>query len=99
MVRAAGRMGRAWTWAAWTWRKSRGPGSWPGAVRTLVAGWQFFRGFVEAVWLDAATFLAKAPELYRRAPVLQLYLSGAAPVAGQLFALQGRALRRAFYGA
>jgi uncharacterized protein (TIGR02996 family) len=59
---------------------------WAREVRTLVAGWQFFRGFVEAVWLDAATFLARAPELYRRAPVLQLYLSGVAPVAAQLFA-------------
>ena len=59
---------------------------WAREVRTLVAGYQFFRGFVEAVWLDAATFLARAAELYERAPVLQLYLSGAAPVAEQLFA-------------
>jgi uncharacterized protein (TIGR02996 family) len=59
---------------------------WAREVRTLVAGYQFFRGFVEAVWLDAATFLACAAELYERAPVLQLYLSGAAPVARELFA-------------
>ncbi|HEX5288747.1 MAG TPA: TIGR02996 domain-containing protein [Streptosporangiaceae bacterium] len=59
---------------------------WAREVRTLVAGYQFFRGFVEAVWLDAARFLARAGELYERAPVLQLYLSGAAPVARELFA-------------
>src|SRR3984957_1091356 len=59
---------------------------WAREVRTLVAGYQFFRGFVEAVWMDAATFLARAAELYERAPVLQLYLSDAAPVAQQLFA-------------
>jgi uncharacterized protein (TIGR02996 family) len=59
---------------------------WAREVRTLVAGYQFYRGFVEAVWLDAATFLARAAELYERAPVLQLYLSGAAPVAQELFA-------------
>jgi uncharacterized protein (TIGR02996 family) len=59
---------------------------WAREVRTLVSGWSFFRGFVEAVWLDAATFLARAAELFDRAPVLQLYLSGAAPVAAQLFA-------------
>ena len=59
---------------------------WAREVRTLVTGYQFFRGFVEAVWMDAATFLARAAELYERAPVLQLYLSDAAPVAQQLFA-------------
>ena len=66
-------------------RSDRGT-EWAREVRTLVAGYQFFRGFVEAVWLDAATFLARAPELYERAPVLQLYLSGAGPVARELFA-------------
>lgn len=66
-------------------RMDRGT-EWAWEVRTLVTGWQFLRGFVEAVWLDAATFLARAPELYRRAPVLELYLSGVAPVAPRLFA-------------
>jgi uncharacterized protein (TIGR02996 family) len=66
-------------------RADRGT-EWAREVRTLVTGWQFCRGFVEAVWLDAATFLDRAAELYERAPVLQLYLSGAAPVAERLFA-------------
>ena len=66
-------------------RSDRGT-EWAREVRTLVDGYQFYRGFVEAVWLDAAAFLARAPELYERAPVLQLYLSGAGAVAQQLFA-------------
>lgn len=77
---------------------------WAREVRTLVAGYQFFRGFVEAVWMDAATFLARAAELYERAPVLQLYLSGAAPVAEQLLAspylrrIRGLSLLRCEFG-
>jgi uncharacterized protein (TIGR02996 family) len=66
-------------------RTDRGS-EWAREVRTLVAGFAFGRGFVEAVWMDAATFLARAAELYERAPVLQLYLSDAAPVAERLFA-------------
>jgi uncharacterized protein (TIGR02996 family) len=77
---------------------------WAREVRTLVAGYGFGRGFVEAVWMDAATFLARAAELYERAPVLQLYLSNAAPVAERLFAspqlrrIRGLSLLRCEFG-
>jgi hypothetical protein len=60
--------------------------AWAADVRPLVSGFQFLRGFVEVVTLDAAHFLASAPELYRRAPVLHLNLTGVAPVAAELFA-------------
>ncbi|HEY2284172.1 MAG TPA: hypothetical protein VGH88_00370 [Streptosporangiaceae bacterium] len=66
-------------------RADRGT-EWAREVRTLVAGYAFGRGFVESVWMDAAAFLARAAELYERAPVLQLYLSGAGEVARRLFA-------------
>jgi uncharacterized protein (TIGR02996 family) len=59
---------------------------WADDVSSLVAGWQFFRGFVEIAYLDAAAFLAGAPELYRRAPILGLILTRVAPVAAELFA-------------
>jgi uncharacterized protein (TIGR02996 family) len=59
--------------------------AWAGDIRSLVAKLQFLRGFVEVVTLDAAAFLARADELYRRAPVLHLDLTGAAPVAAPLF--------------
>lgn len=59
--------------------------AWAAGVRPLVAKWQYLRGFVEVATLDAAAFLANAGELYRRAPVLHLDLTGAAPVAAQLF--------------
>jgi uncharacterized protein (TIGR02996 family) len=77
---------------------------WAREVRTMVTGYQFFRGFVEAVTMDAAAFLARAAELYDRAPVLQLYLSDAAPVARQLFAsphlrrIRGLSLLRCEFG-
>jgi hypothetical protein len=54
-------------------------------VRPLVEGWVFLRGFVEWVKVDAARFLTVAPELYRRAPVLHLDLTGVKPVAAELF--------------
>lgn len=60
--------------------------AWAGDVKPLVAKWQFLRGFVEVVTLDAAAFLAHAAELYRRAPVLHLDLTGVKPVAAALFA-------------
>jgi len=59
--------------------------AWAADVRPLVAKLQYLRGFVEVVTLDAAAFLARAGELYRRAPVLHLDLTGAAPVAAALF--------------
>jgi uncharacterized protein (TIGR02996 family) len=58
---------------------------WAADVRPLVDSWQFLRGFTDVVTLDAARFLASAPELYRRAPVLHLNLTGVKPVAAELF--------------
>ncbi len=60
--------------------------AWEADVRPLVAGCAFLRGFVELVELDAGRFLATAPELYRRAPILHLVLTGVKPVAAELFA-------------
>lgn len=59
---------------------------WAKDVDDLVDGWQFLRGFVEVVSLDAERFLRSAELLYRRAPVLHLDLSGVRPVVGELFA-------------
>jgi len=59
---------------------------WASDVRELVDGWVFRRGFVEEVTLPAARFLATAPELFRRAPVLHLTLTAIKPVAAELFA-------------
>ncbi len=43
------------------------------------------RGFVEEIYLDARRFLDTAAELYARAPVLDVNLTGAAAVAAELF--------------
>ncbi|MFC1436479.1 TIGR02996 domain-containing protein [Streptacidiphilus sp. N1-3] len=59
---------------------------WAADIAPLVDGWQFLSGFVEVVTLDAAAFLADAEEIYRRAPVLHLNLTGVRPVAERLFA-------------
>jgi uncharacterized protein (TIGR02996 family) len=61
-------------------------GEWDANVRPLVTSCVFVRGFVEWVAIDAARFLATAPELYRTAPVLHLDLTGVKPVAAALFA-------------
>lgn len=60
--------------------------SWEARVRRLVTATAFIRGFVEYVEIDAARFLATAPELYRQAPILHLVLNGVKPVAAELFA-------------
>jgi len=60
--------------------------AWEQGVRPLVDACGFLRGFVELVELDAARFLQTAPELYRRAPILHLDLTGVKPVAAKLFA-------------
>src|SRR5262249_17682226 len=58
---------------------------WAADFASLVSGWQYLRGFADVVKIDAALFLATAPELYRRLPVLHLNLTGVLPVAGDLF--------------
>jgi uncharacterized protein (TIGR02996 family) len=63
----------------------QGAAAWAADVKPLVDKCQFLRGFVEVVTLDAAKFLASAPELYRRAPILHLDLTNVKPVAAQLF--------------
>ncbi|HET7504340.1 MAG TPA: hypothetical protein VFK02_25135 [Kofleriaceae bacterium] len=60
--------------------------AWAADVKPLVDKWQYLRGFVEVVTLPAAAFLQRAADLYRRAPVLHLDLTGAKPVAAALFA-------------
>jgi uncharacterized protein (TIGR02996 family) len=47
---------------------------WAGDLAGLVNSWHYLRGFPEEIAIDAADFLARAPELYRRTPVLHLNL-------------------------
>jgi uncharacterized protein (TIGR02996 family) len=58
---------------------------WCRSLRNYVDGYGIYRGFPEAVRLDAAAFLRLAPRLFRLAPILQLELYGVAPVAAELF--------------
>jgi hypothetical protein len=53
---------------------------WAEDIAPLTNKWRFVRGFVEDVVMDAATFLRTAPDLYRRAPILHLQLTGVRPV-------------------
>jgi uncharacterized protein (TIGR02996 family) len=59
--------------------------AWAQPVRDLAQAWTFRRGFVEEVTLDAAGLLARAPELYARAPILHLTLRGVRAQARRLF--------------
>lgn len=59
---------------------------WAGPVGGRVAWYDFYRGFVEVVKLDAGAFLVQAGELYRLAPIRRLVLTGVKPVVGDLFA-------------
>ncbi|MEP7022534.1 MAG: hypothetical protein ABJB47_01715 [Actinomycetota bacterium] len=59
---------------------------WARDIDQLVTEWSFMRGFVGCAKIDAARFLTVAPELYRRAPVVHLILTGVQPVASELFA-------------
>jgi len=60
--------------------------TWGADLAPLVDKLQFLRGFPEVVTLDAAAFLERADELYRRAPILHLDLTGVTAVAARLFA-------------
>ncbi len=51
--------------------------AWAAPVADLVLDYRFRRGFPEEVTMDTATFLARANELYQRAPVLHLTLRDA----------------------
>ena len=72
------------SWRAHEKKMTHGP-EWARRLRNLVGGCGFYRGFVESVKVDAGAFVDLAPRLYQLAPVLQLDLSGVAPVAGRLF--------------
>lgn len=58
---------------------------WAQTIAQYVSGYQFFRGFIELVNVDAEWFLESADELYDLAPILHLDLTDAAPVAEDLF--------------
>jgi uncharacterized protein (TIGR02996 family) len=60
--------------------------AWAGEIGKLVSWYEFFRGFVEKISLDARDFLAKADELCALAPIRRLDLTNVAPVARDLFA-------------
>jgi uncharacterized protein (TIGR02996 family) len=60
--------------------------TWAANIKPLADSWQFLRGFVELVALDAGAFLMRARDLYRRAPVLHLDLTNARPVFAELMA-------------
>lgn len=58
---------------------------WAGPIADRVEWYDFGRGFVEDIKLDAATFLKQGEEFYGLAPIRRLYLKNVAPVAEALF--------------
>ena len=52
-------------------------GAWTSHLYGLAAGFQFRRGLLDAVSVDAAMFLAKGEELFRRAPIRRVKLNDA----------------------
>jgi hypothetical protein len=59
---------------------------WAEPVSQAVTGWQFLKGFVDLVTVDAEWFLEAGQEIYARAPVLHLDLTDAHLVKHELFA-------------
>lgn len=59
---------------------------WAGDLAGLVNSWHYLRGFPEEIGIDAPEFLERAPEVFRRAPVLHLNLRGVLPVIEEFFA-------------
>ncbi len=53
-------------------------GPWTAHLHGLAAGFQFRRGLLDSVAVDAAMFLAKGEELFRRAPIRRVKLNDAA---------------------
>ena len=53
---------------------------WAGEIQNYVERYEFYRGFVEAIKIDAAEFLELAPKLYSLAPIRKLFLTGVLPV-------------------
>jgi uncharacterized protein (TIGR02996 family) len=58
--------------------------AWTAPFRGLADGFEFRRGLLDAVSVDAATFLARGEELFRRAPVRRVRLADAARYVGKL---------------
>lgn len=58
--------------------------AWTAPFRGLADGFEFRRGLLDAVSVDAATFLARGGELFRRAPVRRVRLADAARHVGRL---------------
>jgi hypothetical protein len=58
---------------------------WAEPVSQVVSGWQFLKGFVDLVKVDAEWFLEAGHEIYARAPVLHLDLTDAHLVKDELF--------------
>jgi uncharacterized protein (TIGR02996 family) len=59
---------------------------WAGPIETRVRAYNFGRGFVERISMDAREFLSSAAELYELAPIRRLILRNAADVSEELFA-------------
>ena len=54
---------------------------WTNGVEKLGADPEFIRGFVDRIVIDARTYVDHADELYRRAPIRQLVLTGVGDIA------------------
>ncbi len=58
--------------------------TWVAPLRGLVRAWEFRRGFVEQISIEAGTFVNRAAELFALAPVRHVHFLDAAPVMAQL---------------
>jgi uncharacterized protein (TIGR02996 family) len=58
--------------------------AWTAHLHGLAAGFQFRRGLLDTVSVDAGTFLAKGEELFRRAPIRRVKLNDAVRHLGKL---------------
>jgi uncharacterized protein (TIGR02996 family) len=47
---------------------------WIGALKGLVSGYRFHRGFVETIFIDALSFLQSAEAIFRAAPIRHVHL-------------------------
>jgi uncharacterized protein (TIGR02996 family) len=57
---------------------------WGAALTGLAVGWEFRRGLLDTVSVDAPTFLARGDELFRRAPIRRVRILDAARHIGRL---------------
>jgi uncharacterized protein (TIGR02996 family) len=58
---------------------------WAGPIQDRVAHFEFYRGFVEEVEIDARTYLDTAEELNGLAPIRKLSITGLKPVMEEFF--------------